>query len=60
MQHDIVARTALVTTSAEVVKGVGEELEKQLGEMPEPNKGTAMESIKKNGISVLCKDIDEC
>ena len=59
-EHDVIARTFLATTSQKIIDSVNSELARQLASMPQPNRGTAEESIMNNGISVLCASIDEC
>lgn len=58
-EHDVVARAILVTDDAGLIDAVDREVMRQVGSLPEPNKGTASEALRQS-FSVLCANIDEC
>jgi histidinol dehydrogenase len=59
-EHDVVARAILLTTSSTMVQEVNIEIYKQVNELPEPNKSTAISALKNGSFSVLCQDMQEC
>ena len=57
-EHDKLASSILVTTSRKLYEEVEKELAKQVEGLE--RKDIIKESLKNNGIVILCKDIDEC
>jgi len=58
-EHDIVARAILLSTSEKMITDVDIEINKQVNNLPEPNRSTALSALKQS-FCVLCKDINEC
>lgn len=58
-EHDVVARAILVTTTQQFVEQVDRELASQLSHLPEPNRSTATEAMKRS-FAVHCHNIDQC
>ncbi|OEU08239.1 hisD, histidinol dehydrogenase, partial [Fragilariopsis cylindrus CCMP1102] len=59
-EHDVVARAILLTTSSTMIDQVNIEISKQVNELPEPNRSTAISALKNGSFSVLCRDMQEC
>lgn len=56
-EHDVDACATLVTTDAAYVAEVEAELERALGELPDPS--TAREALRRNGRAIACADFAE-
>lgn len=54
-EHDVLASSILITDSSALVNDVQVELERQLAELPRMN--IAAESLKRNGLIIVAKDI---
>ena len=58
-EHDVVARAILVSDDPALIDAVDEEVTRQVGSLPEPNRSTASEALGQS-FAVLCRDVDEC
>lgn len=56
-EHDSDAQAILATTSKKLIEEVQDEIQKQIQSFPEPN--IAIQSLKNNGLFILCESLDE-
>jgi histidinol dehydrogenase len=56
-EHDPDAQAILATNSEKLIAEVKTEIQKQISLFPEPE--AALQSLKENGLILLCKDLDE-
>jgi histidinol dehydrogenase len=58
-EHDIVARAILLSTSAEMITQVDQEVLAQVTALPQPNQSTAMQALTQS-FAVLCESMEQC
>ncbi|KAL3777004.1 hypothetical protein ACHAW5_006976 [Stephanodiscus triporus] len=58
-EHDVVARAILVSDDPRLIDEVDIEVARQVDTLPEPNRSTASEALRRS-FAVLCSDVDEC
>jgi len=58
-EHDVVARSIVVTTCAKMELDINIAVRQQLSTLPEPNRSTAMAAMKQS-FAVICKNVEEC
>lgn len=58
-EHDVVARAILLSTSAQIIDQVEEQVARQVEALPEPNRSTALQALKQS-FAVHCQSIEQC
>ncbi|KAL3942530.1 MAG: hypothetical protein SGARI_000237 [Bacillariaceae sp.] len=58
-EHDTVARAILLSTSADMIDAVDNQVHSQVAALPEPNRSTALEALKQS-FAVQCSSMDQC
>ena len=58
-EHDVVVRAILLSTSADIIDQVDQEVAAQVAALPEPNRSTAGEALKQS-FAVLWDSVEHC
>lgn len=58
-EHDVVARAIMLSTCADMIEKVDQQVAVQIACLPEPNKSTALEALTQS-FAVKCDSIEQC